>query len=111
MRAVFDLDDTISVHNNRDYANATPIMPVVKKTGVSRQTAYSRIRRGWKPERAVTEKASPKRVLSEREVKNIRKQYKPRDKRYGAKAMARKYGVSVAAIEAIVENRNWKGVE
>ena len=31
MRAVFDLDDTISVHNNRDYANATPIMPVVEK--------------------------------------------------------------------------------
>lgn len=80
-------------------------------TGVDRMTAYSRIRRGWNAERAVTEKASPKRVLSEREVKNIRKQYKPRDKKYGTKAIARKYGVSVAAIEAIVENRNWKGVE
>lgn len=31
MKAVFDLDDTISIHKNRDYANAVPIIPVVEK--------------------------------------------------------------------------------
>lgn len=31
MRAVFDLDDTISVHKNRDYPNAKPIVPVIEK--------------------------------------------------------------------------------
>ena len=31
MRAVFDLDDTISVHKNRDYKNAEPINAVIDK--------------------------------------------------------------------------------
>lgn len=31
MRAVFDLDDTICVHENRDYPNAKPIMSVIEK--------------------------------------------------------------------------------
>lgn len=31
MRAVFDLDDTISIHVNRDYQNAKPILPVIEK--------------------------------------------------------------------------------
>lgn len=31
MRAVFDLDDTICVHKNRDYPNAEPIFPVIEK--------------------------------------------------------------------------------
>ena len=31
MRAVFDLDDTISIHKNRDYPNAKPIIPVIEK--------------------------------------------------------------------------------
>lgn len=30
-RVVFDLDDTISVHRNRDYANATPVAPVIEQ--------------------------------------------------------------------------------
>lgn len=31
MRAVFDLDDTISFHKNRDYPNAIPNLPVIEK--------------------------------------------------------------------------------
>lgn len=31
MRIVFDLDDTISTHRNRDYENATPIMATIEK--------------------------------------------------------------------------------
>lgn len=31
MRIVFDLDDTISVHYNRDFANAVPVMETVEK--------------------------------------------------------------------------------
>lgn len=31
MRAVFDLDDTICIHKNRDYPNAEPILPVIEK--------------------------------------------------------------------------------
>ncbi len=31
MRAVFDLDDTISVHRNRDFENAAPIVPTIER--------------------------------------------------------------------------------
>lgn len=31
MRAVFDLDDTICIHENRDYPNAKPVLPVIRK--------------------------------------------------------------------------------
>lgn len=31
MRIVFDLDDTISIHTNRDFANASPIQETIKK--------------------------------------------------------------------------------
>ena len=31
MRAVFDLDDTICIHRNRDYENAVPVLPVIQK--------------------------------------------------------------------------------
>ena len=31
MRIVFDVDDTISVHENRDYANAKPKKDVIRK--------------------------------------------------------------------------------
>lgn len=30
-RIVFDLDDTISVHKDRDYENAVPVMPVIQR--------------------------------------------------------------------------------
>ena len=31
MTLVFDIDDTISIHKNRDYKNAIPIQPVIDK--------------------------------------------------------------------------------
>lgn len=81
------------------------------ESGVKRSTAYNRIKRGWDGERAVTEKGQQVRKLSEEDVISIKKRYRPRDKKNGAKPMAQEYGVSVSTIEAIVESRNWKGVK
>lgn len=37
---VFDIDDTISIHTNRDYANAKPIQPVIDKLNKLHQQGY-----------------------------------------------------------------------
>lgn len=104
--------------NNRRTCNYITINGVTKtisewcdESGVKRSTAYNRIKRGWDGERAVTEKRQQVRKLSEEDVVIIKKRYKPRDKKNGAKPMAQEYGVSVSTIEAIVESRNWKGVK
>lgn len=81
-----------------------------EKTGVKRNTAYTRIRNGWSPERAVTEKARPAKKLSEKDVRYIKKHYAPGNPKYNIKAMAERFNVSGAAIEAITGGRNWKNV-
>lgn len=40
MRAIFDLDDTISVHRNRDYPNAIPIKEVIEKIRKLKQDGW-----------------------------------------------------------------------
>lgn len=40
MRAVFDLDDTICIHKNRDYPNAEPIIPVIEKMRKMKQDGW-----------------------------------------------------------------------
>ena len=37
---VFDIDDTISVHHNRDYPNAEPIQPVIDKINELKRMGY-----------------------------------------------------------------------
>ena len=37
---VFDIDDTISVHHNRDYPNAEPIQPVIDKINRLKEMGY-----------------------------------------------------------------------
>ena len=79
--------------------------------GVNRSAAYNRIARGWDAEKAVTEKSQVVKKLTESDVDAIRRNYIPRSKEYGTRPLAKKYGVSFHTIEAIVEGRNWKGVE
>lgn len=81
-----------------------------EKTGVTRNTAYARIRKGWSPERAVTEKTRPVKKLSEKDVRYIKKHYAPGNPKYNNKAMAERFNVSGATIEAITGGRNWKNV-
>ena len=40
MRAVFDLDDTICIHENRDYVNAKPVLPVIEKLREMKQAGW-----------------------------------------------------------------------
>lgn len=40
MRAVFDLDDTICVHKNRDYVNAKPIEATIEKMRLMKQAGW-----------------------------------------------------------------------
>lgn len=40
MRAVFDLDDTICVHKNRDYVNAEPIIPTIEKMRLMKKEGW-----------------------------------------------------------------------
>lgn len=44
-------------------------------------------------------------------IKKIRKQYIPKDKTFGAKALSIKYGVSVSAILRAALHKSWKYVE
>jgi hypothetical protein len=49
-------------------------------------------------------------VLSEDDVKAIRKRYIPRHPIHGARAMAREFKVSSTAISYTIKGRNWKSV-
>jgi len=45
--------------------------------------------------------------LTERQVKAIRREYRPWDRQHSRRALARKYSVSHGAIQAILERRTW----
>lgn len=81
-----------------------------EKTGISRYTAYSRIRRGWEPERAVTEKEKSGKKLSEKDVRYIKKHYNAKVPKYNKESLAKRFNVSGSTIEAIIGGRNWKSV-
>ena len=53
----------------------------------------------------------PNRKLTDEIVKQIREEYIPYHREFGACALARKYGVSHTTIEAIVHNDNWRNVK
>lgn len=54
---------------------------------------------------------SPLAKLNEDEVKYIRESFTPYDRRYGIRALAREFNVSLATIADIVHYRNYKNVE
>lgn len=47
-------------------------------------------------------------ILKQNDVDYIRQNYKPRDKKYGGKALSEKYNVHPTTISFIVNNINWK---
>lgn len=52
-----------------------------------------------------------KSLLTETEVKEIRKIYKAHDKAYGMKALARKYNVSESTIDKCVRRESYKDIK
>jgi len=49
-------------------------------------------------------------VLTEKQVRFIRRRHIPQDRRYGTEALARRYGVSSFTIYAILKRLTWKSV-
>ena len=79
--------------------------------GVAVNTAFSRIKRGWKAEDAVTKSPKKRCVLSKEDVKYIKEHYIPGSKEYGQKSLAKRFGVSCSTIESIIGNKNWRWVK
>ena len=50
-----------------------------------------------------------RRKLSEEDVAFIRKYYIPYDKKFGAKALGKRFGVAHQTIAAVAHGQNWKG--
>lgn len=50
-------------------------------------------------------------VLTEEDVRFIRRMYKPRDRVYGEKAFAKRYGVSTMTIHQVTSRKMWTHVE
>lgn len=50
----------------------------------------------------------PNAVLTDGAVRFIRKMYKARDRDYGARALARRFGVHHSSIEHVVHNTTWR---
>ena len=48
--------------------------------------------------------------LTDKIVKYIRKKYKPHNKVYGCRALARKFKVSINNMQCIIHNKTWKGI-
>ena len=53
---------------------------------------------------------NPNVKLTEKDIRQIRREYVAKDKNFGAKPLAKKYGVKPAAISKIITRRNWKHV-
>lgn len=53
----------------------------------------------------------PNHKLTEDEVRFIKTNYKPRDREFGANALARRFGVSVSPICEIVNNKRWTHIK
>ena len=52
----------------------------------------------------------PNHKLNEEQVKYIMKNYKPRNKEYGLRALARKFNVSTGPIQNIINGKGWKNI-
>lgn len=50
-------------------------------------------------------------ILTKQQVIEIRKLYKPHDKEFGMKALAKKYGVSEPTINRVAHNRSYKNIK
>ena len=53
----------------------------------------------------------PMSKLSEKDVEEIRKNYKHRSKENGLTPMAKKYGVTKSTIYSVINGKTWKNVE
>ena len=82
-----------------------------KANGISAGTAFSRIKRGWSAEDAVTKESRGRCVLSKEDVMYIKTHYIAGSKEYGQSSLAKKFGVSESTIQSIIANRNWGWVK
>lgn len=58
----------------------------------------------------MTGRPSPTRKLSEMDVAFIKEHYQPRDTEYGARALARKFGISHYTISKIMSGEYYKNI-
>lgn len=89
-----------------------------RKFGVSKSTIRFVITgENWKyvgtdEERNCTPNTAKKpKKLTEEQVRFIRENYIPRDPEFGQGALSRKFEVSRAAVELVVQGKNWKHVQ
>ena len=67
---------------------------------------------GTDEERKCTPNTAKKsKKLTEEQVRFIREKYIPRHPEFGQGALARKFGVSRAAVELVVQGKNWKNLK
>lgn len=75
-------------------------------------TCQENIQHAWKNNLNVANygEKHPNHKLTEEQVKYIKENYKPRDKEYGARALARKFNVSTGPIQNILSGKGWKSI-
>ena len=91
---------------------------LARKFGVSKSTIRFIITgTNWKytgtdEERKCTPNTAKKpKKLTEEQVRFIRENYIPRDPEFGQGALSRRFGVSRAAVELVVQGKNWKNLK
>lgn len=90
-------------NRNITLAEAAELSGINYKTLKSRWSKGERGKMLFRKKESLYNNKRGAKVTTE-QVKEIRKIYKPRDKQYGAKALAERYGISDREVEAIIRN-------
>lgn len=86
--------------------NPRCISPEHLELGTHQDNMNDKVERG----RSLKGEASPRSILQEHQVQEIRSTYLPKSRKFGSRALARKYGVSLRAIQQVLLNITWKHV-
>jgi len=75
-------------------------------------TCQENIKHAWenKLNKARYGEEHPNHKLNKEQVQYIKKNYIPRDKEYGARALARKFNVTLGPITKIISGKGWKQI-
>ena len=92
----------LPVVNNKDGNRQNNCVENLEWVTVSENTLHTYRELGYK---------NPRRKLTEEQVREIRKVYKARDRKFGGEALARKYGVDDTVISWVANNKSYKDVK
>jgi len=75
-------------------------------------TCQENIQHAWKNELNVASYGEnhPNHKLTEEQARYIKNNYIPRDKKFGARALAKKFNVSTGPIQNIIHKKGWKNI-